>query len=110
MLSWRRSYDVPPPALDPGDDASPRSDLRYAKLAPAQVPLTECLKDTVARVLPCWNETLAPALRAGQRVVIAAHGNSTRALVKYLDRIATPTSSISTCPPACRWSTNSTMP
>ena len=65
----------------------PSSHLRYAGLASGQVPLTECLKDTVARVLPCWNDSLAPALRAGQRVVIAAHGNSIRALVKYLDGI-----------------------
>jgi len=87
VLIWRRSYDTPPPALEPGDARSERSDLRYAKLAPAQVPLTECLKDTVARVLPCWNDTFAPALRAGQRIVISAHGNSIRALVKYLDQI-----------------------
>jgi 2,3-bisphosphoglycerate-dependent phosphoglycerate mutase len=88
VLVWRRSYDTPPPALEPGDERSERGDPRYAKLNPAQVPLTECLKDTVARVMPCWNERLAPALRAGQRVVIAAHGNSIRALVKYLDGIA----------------------
>jgi 2,3-bisphosphoglycerate-dependent phosphoglycerate mutase len=71
-----------------GDPRSERGDLRYAKLAPDQIPLTECLKDTVARVLPCWNERIAPAIRSGQRVVIAAHGNSIRALVKYLDGIA----------------------
>ena len=88
VLVWRRSYDTPPPALDPADPRSERSDLRYAKLAAAQVPLTECLKDTVARVLPFWNERLAPAILAGQRIVIAAHGNSIRALVKYLDGIA----------------------
>jgi 2,3-bisphosphoglycerate-dependent phosphoglycerate mutase len=88
VLVWRRSYDTPPPALDPADPRSERSDLRYAKLAPGQVPLTECLKDTVARVLPFWNERLAPAILAGQRIVIAAHGNSIRALVKYLDGIA----------------------
>jgi 2,3-bisphosphoglycerate-dependent phosphoglycerate mutase len=87
VLIWRRSYDTPPPALEPGDPRSEKSDLRYARLAPAQVPLTECLKDTVARVLPCWDDTLAPALRAGQRIVISAHGNSIRALVKYLDQI-----------------------
>ena len=68
-------------------DLGQRHDLRYAKLSPAQIPLTECLKDTVARVLPCWNEVLAPAIRSGQRVVVAAHGNSIRALVKYLDNI-----------------------
>lgn len=88
VLLWRRSYDLPPPALEPDDPRSERTDLRYAKLAPGQVPLNECLKDTVARVLPCWNDTLAPALRAGQRIVIAAHGNSIRALVKYLDGIS----------------------
>jgi 2,3-bisphosphoglycerate-dependent phosphoglycerate mutase len=87
VLVWRRSYNVPPPALEPGDPRSERADLRYAKLAPGQVPLTECLKDTVARVLPCWNDTIAPAIRSGQRLVIAAHGNSIRALVKYLDGI-----------------------
>jgi len=87
VLIWRRSYDTPPPPLTPTDARCERSDPRYARLAPGQVPLTECLKDTVARVLPCWNDTLAPALRAGQRVVIAAHGNSIRALVKYLDKI-----------------------
>ena len=88
VLVWRRSYDSPPPALDPSDPRSERADLRYAKLSPGQVPLTECLKDTVARVLPFWNERLAPAILAGQRIVIAAHGNSIRALVKYLDEIA----------------------
>jgi 2,3-bisphosphoglycerate-dependent phosphoglycerate mutase len=88
VLVWRRSYDVPPPALEPGDPRSERDDPRYANLLPGQVPLTECLKDTVARVLPCWDERLAPAIRAGQRIVIAAHGNSIRALVKYLDGIA----------------------
>jgi len=88
VLVWRRSYDTPPPALDAGDARSERADLRYAKLAPAQIPLTECLKDTVARVLPYWNEQLAPAIQSGQRVLIAAHGNSIRALVKYLDGIS----------------------
>ncbi len=87
VLVWRRSYDTPPPPLAPGDARCERSDPRYAKLAAAAVPLTECLKDTVARVLPCWNDTLAPALAAGQRIVVAAHGNSIRALVKYLDGI-----------------------
>ena len=87
VLIWRRSYDVPPPLLDANDPRSERSDLRYAKLAAGQVPLTECLKDTVARVMPCWNDTIAPAIQSGQRLVIAAHGNSIRALVKYLDGI-----------------------
>jgi len=88
VLIWRRSYDTPPPPLDPNDPRGQRQDIRYAKLAPEQIPLTECLKDTVARVLPCWNEQLAPAIRSGQRLVIAAHGNSIRALVKYLDGIS----------------------
>jgi 2,3-bisphosphoglycerate-dependent phosphoglycerate mutase len=88
VLVWRRSYDTPPPPLDAGDPRGQRGDVRYAALAPEQVPLTECLKDTVARVLPCWTERLAPAIRAGQRIVIAAHGNSIRALVKYLDGIS----------------------
>ena len=87
VLIWRRSFDTPPPALEATDARSERGDLRYAALQPAQIPLTECLKDTVARVMPCWNEVLAPAIRAGQRIVIAAHGNSIRALVKYLDGI-----------------------
>jgi 2,3-bisphosphoglycerate-dependent phosphoglycerate mutase len=87
VLVWRRSYDVPPPALEAHDPRGERTDPRYAKLAPGDVPLTECLKDTVARVLPCWNDLLAPRIRAGQRLVIAAHGNSIRALVKYLDGV-----------------------
>ncbi|HMS06046.1 MAG TPA: 2,3-diphosphoglycerate-dependent phosphoglycerate mutase [Burkholderiaceae bacterium] len=85
---WRRSYDTPPPALEATDPRSERADPRYAKLAPADVPLTECLKDTVARVMPFWNESMAPAIRAGKRLVVAAHGNSIRALVKYLDGIS----------------------
>ncbi|MDP1740236.1 MAG: 2,3-diphosphoglycerate-dependent phosphoglycerate mutase [Polaromonas sp.] len=88
VLVWRRSYDTPPPALAADDARSERSDRRYAKLRPEEVPLTECLKDTVERVLPFWNEAMAPAIRAGKRVVVAAHGNSIRALVKYLDNIA----------------------
>ena len=87
VLIWRRSYDIPPPALDPSDPRSERSDPRYAKLDAELVPLTECLKDTVARVLPFWDETIAPAIKSGQRIVISAHGNSIRALVKYLDGI-----------------------
>ena len=88
VLQWRRSYDTPPPPLNADDERSERADRRYAKLQPAQVPLTECLKDTVARVLPFWNESMAPAIKAGKRVVVAAHGNSIRALVKYLDNIS----------------------
>jgi 2,3-bisphosphoglycerate-dependent phosphoglycerate mutase len=88
VLIWRRSYDTPPPTLEASDPRSERSDPRYAKLHPEQVPLTECLKDTVARVMPFWNEVLAPAITSGQRVVIAAHGNSIRAMVKSLDGIS----------------------
>jgi 2,3-bisphosphoglycerate-dependent phosphoglycerate mutase len=88
VLVWRRSYDTPPPALEPGDPRCEAGDRRYAKLAPHQLPLTECLKDTVARVLPFWHEVLAPAIRSGQRVLVSAHGNSMRALVKYLDGIS----------------------
>ena len=84
---WRRSYDVPPPALTPDDPHYPGRDPRYADVPKAELPLTECLKDVVARFLPYWHETLAPAVKAGQRVIIAAHGNSLRALVKYLDQI-----------------------
>eukprot|EP01030_Chromulinospumella_sphaerica_P024301 gene24301-24372_t len=88
VLVWRRSYDTPPPALKATDPRSERSDIRYAKLQADQVPLTECLKDTVARVLPFWNESMAPAIKAGKRIVVAAHGNSIRALIKYLDNIS----------------------
>jgi len=88
VLVWRRSYDTPPPALEPQDPRSERSDVRYAQLDPSQVPLTECLEDTVARVLPFWNESIAPAILSGKRVVVAAHGNSIRALIKYLDGIS----------------------
>jgi 2,3-bisphosphoglycerate-dependent phosphoglycerate mutase len=85
---WRRSYDIPPPPLAPDDPRYPGKDPRYASLKPGELPLTECLKDTVARFLPYWHETIAPAVSAGQRVLIAAHGNSLRALVKYLDNIS----------------------
>ncbi len=88
VLIWRRSYDTPPPVLEANDPRSERGDPRYAKLDPTQVPLTECLKDTVARVMPFWNESMAPAIKAGKRIVVAAHGNSIRALVKYLDNIS----------------------
>ena len=88
VLVWRRSYVTPPPALELQDPRSERSDLRYAKLKPTDLPLTECLKDTVTRVIPLWNDSLAPAIRAGQRIVVAAHGNSIRALIKYLDKIS----------------------
>ena len=88
VLAWRRSYDTPPPALASGDARDAAADPRYAGLARAEVPLTECLKDTVARVLPYWNDVIAPAVRAGHRVLVAAHGNSMRALVKHLDRVS----------------------
>ena len=88
VLVWRRSYDTPPPALEATDPRSERGDIRYANLKDGEVPLTECLKDTVARVLPFWNDDIAPTIRSGKRVVIAAHGNSIRALIKYLDNIS----------------------
>jgi 2,3-bisphosphoglycerate-dependent phosphoglycerate mutase len=84
---WRRSYDVPPPALEAGDPRYPGHDPRYRNLTKEQLPLTECLKDTVARFLPSWLEVIAPVVSSGQRVLIAAHGNSLRALVKYLDNV-----------------------
>jgi 2,3-bisphosphoglycerate-dependent phosphoglycerate mutase len=85
---WRRSYDIPPPPLERSDARFPGNDPRYKGLASADLPLTECLKDTVARFLPYWHESIAPAVKAGKRVVVAAHGNSLRALVKYLDGIS----------------------
>jgi 2,3-bisphosphoglycerate-dependent phosphoglycerate mutase len=88
VLAWRRSYDTPPPALAEDDPRHAARDPRYSGLAGDEVPLTECLKDTVARVLPYWNSAVAPAVRAGRRVLVAAHGNSLRALVKYLDDIS----------------------
>jgi 2,3-bisphosphoglycerate-dependent phosphoglycerate mutase len=84
---WRRSYDIPPPPLTPDDPRHPSRDRRYAALKPSELPLTESLKDTVARFLPYWHETIAPDIRAGKKVLIAAHGNSLRALVKYLDTV-----------------------
>jgi len=85
---WRRSYDIRPPALTPDDPRFPGKDPRYAGLSQSELPLTECLKDTVERFLPYWHETIAPVVKSGKRVVIAAHGNSLRALVKYLDNIS----------------------
>ncbi len=85
---WRRSYDVPPPPLDWDDPRHPRFDRRYASLTKEELPACESLKDTVARMLPYWHETIAPTVKTGQRVLIAAHGNSLRALVKYLDNIS----------------------
>ncbi len=84
---WRRSYDIPPPALEETDERFPGRDPRYAGLNPNEVPRTESLKDTLARVLPYWHEVIVPDLRRGKRILIAAHGNSMRALVKYLDKI-----------------------
>lgn len=88
VLVWRRSYDTPPQALDKDDPRSPAKDPRYKGLKPSEIPLTECLKDTVARFLPYWHETIAPVVKSGKRVIIAAHGNSLRALVKYLDNVS----------------------
>jgi 2,3-bisphosphoglycerate-dependent phosphoglycerate mutase len=88
VLVWRRSYDVPPPALKPGDPRSPKNDPRYRDMNPQDIPLTECLKDTVARFLPLWHDTIAPTIKSGKKVIIAAHGNSLRALVKYLDNVS----------------------
>jgi 2,3-bisphosphoglycerate-dependent phosphoglycerate mutase len=88
VTAWRRSYDVPPPPMTPENAQAERIDPRYKRLKPEEFPLTECLKDTVARVLPLWNESIAPALKAGKKPVIVAHGNSIRALIKYLDNIS----------------------
>lgn len=88
VLAWRRSYDTPPPALDEGDQRSPANDARYRDLAARDIPASECLKDTVERFLPYWHETIAPQVHAGKRVIITAHGNSLRALVKYLDDVS----------------------
>jgi 2,3-bisphosphoglycerate-dependent phosphoglycerate mutase len=88
VLAWRRSYDTPPPALEASDPRCERGDRRYAQVEPQNLPLTECLKDTVARVLPCWQDTIAPRIRNGERILIAAHGNSIRALIKYLDNVS----------------------
>lgn len=88
VLVWRRSYDTPPPPLDDADPRLDRDNPRYAAVPDAEFPRTECLKDTVARVLPYWNEQIAPAIRAGKQVIIAAHGNSLRALIKYLDTMS----------------------
>lgn len=85
---WRRSYDVRPPALEASDGRWPGRDPRYASLEPEQLPLTECLADTVARVVPYWERVIAPDIRAGRKLIIAAHGNSLRALVKYLDNVS----------------------
>jgi 2,3-bisphosphoglycerate-dependent phosphoglycerate mutase len=88
VLTWRRSYDVPPPPLEPNDPRASFGDPRYAGLPKQAIPLTECLKDTVARVMPAWDEEIAPAIRAGRKILISAHGNSLRALIKKLDGIS----------------------
>lgn len=88
VLAWRRSYDTPPPALAPSDPRAPWHDRRYGAIAREGLPLTESLRDTVARVLPCWNEAIAPQVRAGRSVFVAAHGNSLRALVKHLEEMS----------------------
>jgi 2,3-bisphosphoglycerate-dependent phosphoglycerate mutase len=87
VLIWRRSYDIRPPALEKSDERYPGNDRRYLELSSKDIPLTECLKDTVARFLPYWHEEIAPTIKSGKRVIISAHGNSLRALVKYLDNI-----------------------
>ncbi|WP_426167503.1 2,3-diphosphoglycerate-dependent phosphoglycerate mutase [Pseudoduganella sp. R-34] len=88
VLVWRRSYDIPPPALEAGDDRTSFNDPRYAGLPKDAIPLTECLKDTVARVMPAWDDEIAPAIKAGKQILISAHGNSLRALIKMLDGIS----------------------
>jgi len=87
VLIWRRSYDIPPPALKTSDPRNPANDPRYKNLNPNEIPLTECLKDTVERFMPIWHETIGPTIKSGKRVLISAHGNSLRALVKYLDNV-----------------------
>ena len=88
VLIWRRSYDTPPPALEESDDRYPGKDPRYGDLSEDELPLTECLKDTVARFVPYWEKTIAPSIKSGKKVLITAHGNSLRALVKYLDKVS----------------------
>jgi len=88
VLIWRRAYAIAPEPLSLDDERHPRFDTRYAKIPADQLPATECLKDTVARVLPFWNESIAPAIRAGRKVLVAAHGNSLRALIKHLDNVS----------------------
>ncbi len=88
ILIWRRSFDTPPPALEPSDAQNPANDTRYQSVPEAELPLTECLKDTIERFLPYWNDTIAPQVRAGKRVTVVAHGNTLRALVKHIDNIS----------------------
>lgn len=88
VLIWRRSYDIPPPALEESDPRFPGTDPRYRGLSASELPLTECLKDTVARFIPYWQQVVVPTIQTGKKVIIAAHGNSLRALVKYLGKIS----------------------
>jgi 2,3-bisphosphoglycerate-dependent phosphoglycerate mutase len=88
ILIWRRSYDTRPPALDASDEQNPVNDLRYQSVPRQELPLTECLKDTIERFLPYWNETIAPQVKAGKRVIVVAHGNTLRALVKHIDNVS----------------------
>ncbi len=88
VLLWRRSYDVPPPALDPGDERFPGHERRYRDIDPSLLPRTECLMDTMTRMLPCWEEDIVPEIRGGRRVVVVAHGNSLRAIVAHLERLS----------------------
>jgi 2,3-bisphosphoglycerate-dependent phosphoglycerate mutase len=88
VLVWRRSYDIPPPALEPGDERDAVHDRRYSGLKRSQIPLAECLKDTVERVVPYWEERIRPRVAAGERILVAAHGNSLRALIKYFDGLS----------------------
>ena len=88
VLMWRRSYDIPPPAFEPSDDGNPSRDRRYASVPKEKLPLTESLKDTVARVVPYWQSSIAPRVAKGERLLVAAHGNSLRALIKYLDDLS----------------------
>ena len=88
ILIWRRSYDTPPPPLEPSDEQNPVNDLRYQSVPRQELPLTECLKDTIARFLPYWNDTIAPQVKSGKRVIVVAHGNTLRALVKHIDNIS----------------------
>ena len=88
VLTWRRSYDIPPPALEPGDERDASRDPRYAHVPREKIPRTECLKDTVARAVPYWTERIAPRVARGERVLVAAHGNSLRALIKYFDGLS----------------------
>jgi 2,3-bisphosphoglycerate-dependent phosphoglycerate mutase len=105
---WRRSYDIPPPPLSDDDARHPRADRRYANVDPRVLPASESLKDTLARVLPFWNDRIVPELLAGKNVLVVAHGNSLRAVVKMLDNVSEAEITELNIPPACRWCTSST--